>query len=228
MHVEKPAINCVASDDGTITMQDNIIDEYKWYMIGELGDVVRPVSLFISKMEATKRVKSYLVHPMTSGLLHPTNKLVHVLRLMYKHGVLHVELFVEYDDLGIEVQEVRIVLHNENIRRSQDGEREGHTEDLLIYTIHDPRFKLMNYIGCSVKRKGCAELYLRENYKADWSPSAAEKAFKNSTPPARDDDVVEVDEDSTSMGHVSPTQAPEVPPMFKKVRKLFFSVSMYA
>ena len=58
---------------------------------------------------------------------------------------------------------------------------------------------------------------MRKNYKADWSPSAVKKALKNSSPPARDDDdVVEVDEASTSVGHVAPPQAPEVPPMFNK------------
>ena len=41
------------------------------------------------------------------------------------------------------------------------------------------------------------------------------KVLKNSTPPARDDDVMEVDKASTSVGHVAPAQAPEVPPMFK-------------
>jgi hypothetical protein len=86
----------------------------------------------------------------------------------------------------------------------------------------------MNFVGCSAKHKDCAELYLRDNYKADWSPSAVKKALKKSTSPARDDDVVEVDMASTSAGHVAPTQEPEVPPMFKKVRKLFSSVSMYA
>jgi hypothetical protein len=227
MYVDKPATNCVASDDGT-TMQDHIIDEYEWCMIGELDAVVRPVGPFISTMEATERVTSSLVLLMTSGLLHATNKLVPVLRLVYKHGVLHEERSVDHDDLCTEVQEVRNVLHNENIRRFRDGEREGHTEDLLICTILDPRFKLMNYVGCSAKHKDCAELYLRENYKADWSPSAVEKALKNSTPPARDDDVVEVDEASTSAGHVAPAQAPEVPPMFKKVSKQYFPVSMYA
>jgi hypothetical protein len=54
-----------------------------------------------------------------------------------------------------------------------------------------------------------------------------EKDLKNSTPPARDDDVVEVNEASTSVGHVAPAQAPEVPPMLKKVRKLFFFASIY-
>ena len=61
----------------------------------------------------------------------------------------------------------------------------------------------MNYVGCSAKHKDGAELYLRENCKADWSPSAAEKALKNSSPPARDDDAVEKEVASTS-GHASP------------------------
>lgn len=85
----------------------------------------------------------------------------------------------------------------------------------------------MNYVGCSAKHKDSAELYLRENYKADWSPSAVEKALKNSTPPAKEDDVVEVDVASTSAGPVAPTQAQEVPPMFKKVSFLSF-IFIYA
>ena len=64
---------------------------------------------------------------MTSGLLHATNKLVPILRLIYKYVVSHEELVVEHDDLCIEVQDVRNVLHNENFRRFRDGEREGHT-----------------------------------------------------------------------------------------------------
>jgi hypothetical protein len=147
---------------------------------------------------------------------------------MYKHGVLHEELMVEHDDLCIEVQDIRNVLNNENIRRFRDGEREGHREDLLICTILEPGFKLVNYGGCWAKHKDYAELFLRENYKADWGPSAVEKTLKNSIPPARGDDVVEVDEASTSVGCVAPAQAPKVPQIFKKVSKLFFSVSIYA
>ncbi len=70
----KPATNCVASKDGT-NMQDHIIDEYEWCMIGELDAVVRPMGPFISTMEATVRVTSSLFLPMTSGLLHATNKI---------------------------------------------------------------------------------------------------------------------------------------------------------
>ena len=124
---------------------------------------------------------------------------------------------VEHGDLCTEVKDVRNVLHNENFRRFRDREREGHTEDLLICTILDPRFKLMNYVGYSVKHKDCAELYWRDNYKADSSPPAIEKALKNSTPPLRDDDVVEVDVASTSSAPVAQPQAPEIPQTFKKV-----------
>jgi hypothetical protein len=76
MYVEKPATNCVASDDGT-TMQDHVIDEYEWCIIGELDATVRPVGPFISTMEATERVISSLVLPMNFGLLHATNKIGH-------------------------------------------------------------------------------------------------------------------------------------------------------
>ncbi len=86
----------------------------------------------------------------------------------------------------------------------------------------------MNYVGCSANHKDCAELYFRKNYKADWSPSAVKQNLKNSTPVTRDDNVAEVEEASTSVGHVAPAQAPEVPPMFKKERKLFFPVYIYA
>ena len=96
-------------------MQDYIIDDYEWCMIGELDDVVRPVGPFISIMEAPERVTFSLVFPRTSGLLHATNKLVLVLRSMYKHGVRHEERMLEHDDLCIEKQQVRNVLHKENI-----------------------------------------------------------------------------------------------------------------
>jgi hypothetical protein len=33
----------------------------------------------------------------------------------------------------------------------------------------------MNHVGCSAKHKDSAELYLRENYKADWSLAAVKK-----------------------------------------------------
>ena len=74
------------------------------------------------------------------------------------------------------------------------------------------------YVGCSAKHNNFVELHLRENYKADWSPSAVEKALKNSISPARHDNVAEVDEASTSVLHVATTQEPKVPPMLKKVR----------
>jgi hypothetical protein len=38
-------------------------------------------------------------------------------------------------------------LYTEVKRRFIDAEREGHMEDLLVSTILDPRFKLMNFEG---------------------------------------------------------------------------------
>jgi hypothetical protein len=69
---------------------------------------------------------------------------------------------VEQDDLCMEVQEVRNILHYKNIRLFRDGEREGHTEDRLICTILDPRFEFMNHVVCWTKHKDCAEfIYAR-------------------------------------------------------------------
>ena len=220
MYVKNPATNCVASDDGTVA-QDHVFDEYEWCMIGALDAVVRPVGPFISTMEATERVTSSLVLPMTNGLLHATSKSAPIVRYMYDHGTPQEELVVEHEDLCIEVQEVRNVLHNENVKQFRDGEREGHTEDLLICTILDPRFKLMNFVGCSSKHKTNAEHYLRENYKADWSPQAVQKALKKSAA-ANGEDVVDVDAPSTSKSHPEATKDSEVPAIFKKVCILFF------
>jgi hypothetical protein len=42
---------------------------------------------------------------------------------------------------------VREALYNDVKRRFVDDERDGHMEDLLVSTILDPRFKLMNFEG---------------------------------------------------------------------------------
>ncbi len=70
------------------------------------------------------------------------------------------------------MQEVRTILYNEKHSRFKEKEREGHVEDLLIATILDPRFKLMNFIASTSITKNEAEKYLRSAYKADWSPEA--------------------------------------------------------
>ena len=42
---------------------------------------------------------------------------------------------------------VRKTLYEDVKRRFVDNERDGHLEDLLVSTILDPRFKLMNFEG---------------------------------------------------------------------------------
>jgi hypothetical protein len=42
---------------------------------------------------------------------------------------------------------VRRTLFEDVKRRFIDNERDGHLEDLLVSTILDPRFKLMNFEG---------------------------------------------------------------------------------
>ncbi len=65
------------------------------------------------------------------------------------------------------MQEDRVILHSEKYSRFKEKEREGHVEDLLIATILDPRFKLMNFIGCTSTTKCDAENHLRAAYKID-------------------------------------------------------------
>ena len=84
----------------------------------------------------------------------------------------------EGDDLTEVARTVRRILHDDNMRRFVDGECIGHMEDMLMCTILDPRFKLMNFHGCTAKMKTDAENYRRENYKADWSPPAIERQVK--------------------------------------------------
>ena len=91
---------------------------------------------------------------MTHGILHATSKDTPVVKYTYLNGELIQEDVVKHEDLSDEVQEVRTILYNENYSRFKEKEREGHVEDLLIATILDPRFKLMNFIGCtSTKEK---------------------------------------------------------------------------
>ena len=51
------------------------------------------------------------------------------------------------DELCNVAAKTRKVLYTEVKRRFIDAEREGHMEDLLVSTILDPRFKLMNFEG---------------------------------------------------------------------------------
>ena len=170
-------------------------------------------------MEATQRVTASLVLPMTNGLLHATSKDVPVVKYMYFHGELIEEYSVNHEDLSNEVQEVRNVLYAENKSRFKDKEREGHVEDLLVSTILDPRFKLMNFIGCTAKTKTDAETYLRAAYNADWSPEAIAKEMKKvadaNAAPKEDEDM---QESLPLIQMEASTTEPnlEVAPIFKK------------
>ena len=79
------------------------------------------------------------------------------------------------DSLGPVTRETRQVLNADLKKRLVTDVRVGHREDLLICTILDPRFKLMNWSGCTEEMKADAEKFLRENYKMDWSPVAVAK-----------------------------------------------------
>ena len=171
----KPAKGCVQNDDGT-TFENHIFDEYDWIIVADLDAAVRPCGPFISTMEATERVTISLVIPMTLAIIHVTSTSVPVQRYTFTNGELVNDDMVDGDSLSVEVQEVRDILHNENKRRFFEGERLGHREDLLICTILDPRFKLMNFHGCTSGMKDDAECYLRSAYKSDWSPAAVMKA----------------------------------------------------
>ena len=159
MYEKKPATNCALLDDGT-TFSDYIIADYDWIVIADLDAILRHVGPFISTMEATKRVTISLVIPMTLAIIHATSRSVPVQRYTHENGKLTSADMVEDDLLAKEVQEVRRILHNANRRRFWDEERLGHREDLLICTILDPRFKLMNFSGSSAAMKEEAEGYL--------------------------------------------------------------------
>ncbi len=194
------AKDCAALDDGS-KFEDYHLDDYDWKLIADLDAVLRPVGPFISTMEATQKVTSSLVIPMVMAILHATNESNPVLRYSYTYGDLSSEDVVHHYDLCQEVQAVRKTLHSENKRRFVIEEREGHWEDNLICTILDPRFKLMNFNGCTLEMKSNAESYLKENYKADWSPKKK--------PEKDDDNEVEI---------VPPVEK-VVPEIFKKAKK---------
>jgi hypothetical protein len=175
MYEKKPATNCVLLDDGSTFSDHSIIDE-EWTTIADLDAVLRPVGPFITTMEATERVTISLVIPMTLAILHATSREIPVQRYTYINGVLTDDALVDDELLSVEVQEVRRILHDENRRRFWDEERIGHREDLLICTILDPRFKLMNFNGSSATMKEEAEGYLRGIYSKDWSPAAVANA----------------------------------------------------
>ena len=82
LYEKKLAKNCSLSDDGS-TFKDHLLTEYDYIVIAELDAALRPVAPFISTMEATERVTSSLVLPMTHGILHATHKDVPVVKYRY-------------------------------------------------------------------------------------------------------------------------------------------------
>lgn len=174
LYEKKPAKNTALLDDGT-SFTNHILSDYEWVVVCDLDAVIRPVGPFIATMEATERVTMSLVIPMTAAILHATSSFVPVTLYHYNDGELTSEEEKNECDLCEEAQAVRKVLYSENKRRFRDEERVGHREDLLVCTILDPRFKLMNFSGCTSEMKDLGEQYLRSNYKADWSPEAVTK-----------------------------------------------------
>jgi hypothetical protein len=112
---------------------------------------------------------------MVYAILHATSPDVPVQRYVCVNGELTDEQLKASEELAFEVQDVSRKLHNENKDRITE-EMFGHREDLLVSTILDPRFKLMNFHGCTDEMKEDAESYLRSAYRIDWSPDALAKA----------------------------------------------------
>ena len=119
----------------------------------------------------------------------------------------------EHEDLSFEVQHVRNILHNENNSRFKEKERKGHVEDLLIFTIIDPRFMLMNFVGCTSRCKSDAEDYLCAAYEADWSPAAIPRELKKI---AYANIVLNDNDEDYDNAALEPEPEPEVAHMFTK------------
>ena len=79
------------------------------------------------------------------------------------------------------MQQVRNILYSENNSRFKEKEREGHVEDLLLATILDIRFKLMNFAGCTSRTKSDTERYLRAAYESNVVNPAELQVFVTQT-----------------------------------------------
>jgi len=132
---------------------------------------------------------------------------------MYPNGELMKEEIVKHEDISSMVQHVKNILQSENNSHFKKKEREGHSEDLLISTIFDPRFKLIKFVGCISKTKSDAENYLRVAYKAVWSPPAIARELKK----IADANVVlnDNDDDDDNVA-LEPKPEPELASIFTK------------
>ena len=124
---------------------------------------------FISTMEATQTITISLVLPMVGQLLikttnpsskvmlldygdDPTNATQIKMKVSTRYSLsinnaASKPLFAQGSELMTMATKVRRTLFEDVKRRFIDNERDGHLEDLLVSTILDPRFKLMNFEG---------------------------------------------------------------------------------
>ena len=122
--------------------------------------------------------------------------------------------FKDHEILATEVQDVRKLLYDTNIKKFHVDKRVGHREDILICIILDPRFKLINFPDCTVEMKGEAKHFLKCAYNSHWSPTAIAKG--------------EDREGSTSEGD-EPCRVPEPPkPTTPPKRKVSVRPNIFA
>ncbi len=101
-----------------------------------------------------------MVIPMALGTLHATSRHVPIEVFQYVSGEFTNIHTKEPSELTTEVQEVRKILYDTNNKIFHIEERIGYREDLLICMILDPRFKLVNFPGCTPDMKEEAEFFL--------------------------------------------------------------------
>jgi len=124
----------------------------------------------------------------------------------------------EHSELTTEVQEFGKTLYDTNNKKFHIDERIGHREDFLICTILDPRFKLMNFPGCTPSMKEKTEFFLTSTFNADWSPTAIRKSKKT---------VGTYSDDEPSQPSVEiPTKL--VPTTKKKIPVCYMTMLMYS
>ena len=85
-------------------------------------------------------------------------------------------MMLQGENLHPAVAAVQKKLRSEIFRRFVTEEREGHTEDLLIATVLDPRFNDFMFPGSTLKMRTEAERFLKAAYAANWSPEARNAA----------------------------------------------------
>jgi hypothetical protein len=64
------------------------LEEYDWVVLSNLDADSRPVGRFVATMEASQKVTSFLIIPMTLAIIHATSEDVHVHGYSYEFGEL--------------------------------------------------------------------------------------------------------------------------------------------